>query len=477
MRIILSLFLVFLAPFYAQAFQTHPTELLIRGVYTQQIQPQTIKKLVSQGADVQGVYFDKKASNFNYFQPIHIAAIYGNLVLVKALAENGADLHARIKYPQSYQKGQRHIYQDYTATMLAVQNYKGADTSIWKDIFNKGVNHRHNKLPDGANLLHAALRTQQPNPATVKYLLNKGCDPLAEAKTGKDTSNLFTYFASIHSKFNPDLAQMLYDKGIKKVYDIDSLPYLYHIIKYNQIDLLQFVISNGLVNLQNLPHPIYKNPLAAAAYWNKVGIFYYLWGRYSYPNASNSIGQEVLSMVEQNPNKIYGRLVGKGDFSNAELNFFNYVNSKVFQGVELTFQPFMDSVFYKEDSSIYDKKTLQGKKTIYLIGSWTEQYHLLNVDKINSSLSQASVTDYNFLVLDYTNKKAYNYNYTSNYRPRGAEYAMLRIDANNPNIAKELQGLYLVDENNMVRAKIPQTVLFYNNGANYSALLKYFFKM
>lgn len=476
MRIILSLFWALLAPFYAQAFQTHPTELLIRGVYTQQIQPQTVKTLVAQGADINAVYLDNKVPYFNYLQPVHIAAIYGNGVLVKALVENGADLHTRIKYPKNYKSNQRNLYQDYTATLLVAETYRGTDSSFLDYILKKGVNHRHNKLPNGANLLHAALKTPSPNPTVVKYLLKKGCDPFAVAVNSKDSSNLFTYFASTHSQFNPDLAQMLYDKGVKKVYDIDSLPYLYHCVKNNQIELLKFLVSNQLVNLYNSPHPLYKNPLAAAAYWDRVALFYYLWGRYSYPNASTAIGQEVLSVARQNPNKIYERLVDKNDFSDAELNFFNYTNTNIFKGVELSYLPFIDSVFYKEDSSIYDKAALKGKKTIYLIGSWTEQYHLLNVDKLKSILYQCQSDNYNFLVLDYTNKKIYNYNYSNNYRPKGVDYALLRADAAAIAPNNSLQGLYLVDENNMVRAKIPQNVL-YGTVANYEVLFNFFFKM
>lgn len=476
MRIILSLFWTLLVPFYAQAFQIHPTELLIRGVYTQEIQPQTIKTLVAKGADIHAVYFDKKSPYCNHFQPIHIAALRGNEVLIKALVANGADLQARIKYPNNYKSIACSLYKNFSAAMLAAQYYKGQDSSFLAFLFEKGVNHRSNKLPNGANLLHAALRTSSPNPATIKYLLNKGCDPLAEAVTGKDTNNLFSYFASIHSQFNQNLAQMLYDKGLKKVYDIDSLPYLYHCIERNKFDLLKFVISNQLVNLQNSPHAVYKNPLAAAAYWDKVAIFYYLWGRYSYPTASTSIGQEVLSVSRQNPNKIYERLIDKNDFSDNELNFFNYVNSSVFSDVQLSFTPFIDSVFYKEDSSIYDKAALKGKKTIYLVGSWAEQYHILNVDKLNSILYQLTADNYNFLVLDYTNKKAYNYSYSNYYRPKGVEYALLRVDAATLAPNNKLQGIYLVDENNIVRAKIPQNI-FYSTVANYGVLLNFFLKI
>ena len=111
MRFILFFLVVFTAHFSLYGFQIHPTQLLIRGVEAENIEAQTIKTLIAQGADINAVYFDKQQPAYNYFQPVHIAALRGNDILLKALVANGANLTSQIKYPHRDQYRERRNHQ------------------------------------------------------------------------------------------------------------------------------------------------------------------------------------------------------------------------------------------------------------------------------------------------------------------------------------------------------------------------------
>ncbi|XP_073228587.1 protein fem-1 homolog B-like [Porites lutea] len=140
-----------------------------------------VKVLLKYKADIEGrgdikyKHFTNKFRHLSFSgcQPLFVAAVYGNIEILRCLLENGADINAVLHFDQNY----------YTPLMMAI-NYNHSDAVIF--LIDQGAD-VNLQTKTGATALHHAVWTFETSLEIVSSLIKNGADVNARGGINKWT--------------------------------------------------------------------------------------------------------------------------------------------------------------------------------------------------------------------------------------------------------------------------------------------------